>query len=347
MKTEIKQREDGEMELNITIPNIDFMKYWDKGFRAVQEKVEIDGFRKGNAPEEAIITKYGEMAVLEEMTNIAISDTYVKSVVENKLNVIGQPHIHVVKLSKADDFVYMAHVPVYPVILLPDYKKIAKDTIKDLKAKKEEASKIENGGNGKSVNDNTPTKEEVDTVINELAKGKGENTVIDDAFAQSFGGDKFPTIESLRSKVTENLVLEKSHTEKEKNRAAILEALLSTITVKLPSILVKNEIENMLAQVRYDVDRMGGKWEEYLTHTGKTEDDMRTDYTDIAKKRAISQILLSEIAKVEKVQPLSDEVDVEVIRIMASTPDAKEENVKDYVSHMLMNEKVLQMLESQ
>ena len=346
MKTEIKQREDGEMELNITIPNIEFVKYWDKGFRVVQEKVEIDGFRKGNAPEDAIIIKYGEMAVLEEMANIAISDTYIKSVIENKLNVIGQPHIHVVKLSKADDFVYMAHVPVYPTITLPNYKKIAQDTLKDLKAKEEESTEVGDSSIVKSLNNTIPTKDEIDVVIGELAKGRGEGTVIDDAFAQSFG-ENFPTLESLRSKVTENLVLEKLHAEKEKNRAAIIEALLKTMTVKLPNILVKGEIDNMLAQIRHDVDRMGGKWEEYITHTGKTEDTIRDEYADIAEKRAMSQILLAEIAKADKIQPSTDEIDVEVIRIMANTPDAKEENVKSYVQHMLINEKVLQMLESQ
>ena len=329
MKTEIKEREDGEMELNITISNAEFVKYWDRGFRKVQENVEIDGFRKGNAPENAIVSKYGEMAVLEEMANIAIGDTYVQSVTENKLNVIGQPHIHVVKLSKADDFVYMAHVPVYPVITLPDYKKIAKETIKNLKIKKEEVSK-----------------EEIDTVINELAKGRGEYTVIDDAFAQSFG-EHFPTLESLRFKVTENLSLEKSQIEKEKKRAAILEDLLTSINIKLPNILIKNETENMISQTRHDVGRIGGKWEDYLSSMSKTEEDLSADYTEIAKKRATSQILLAEIAKAEGVKPSEDEIAVEVIRIMANTPEAKEDNVKNYIMHMLTIEKVLQILESQ
>ena len=326
MKTEIKKRDNGEVEINVTIPNADFIKYWDKGFKAVQDKVEIDGFRKGNAPEEMIVSKYGEMAILEEMANIAINDTYVKVIIDNKINVIDHPHIHIVKLSKADDFVYMAHAPVYPEITLPDYKAIAKGVKKG-----EEAGASD---------------EEVMKVLEELAKGRGEGTAIDDAFAQSFGADKFPTLEVLKVKVKENLDLEKSQAGREKHRATIIEELVKSVTVELPEVMITGETERIMSQMKYDVDRMGGKWSDYLTHAGKTEEDLRVEYKDIAQKRTMSQILLAEIAKKENIMPNADEIDVEVIRIMASTPDAKEDNVKSYVTQMLMNEKVLQMLEA-
>lgn len=327
MKTEVKKRDNGEVEINITIPNADFLQYWDKGFKSVQDKVEIDGFRKGNAPQDVIISKYGEMAVLEEMANIAIDDSYVKAILENKIAVIDHPHIHIVKLSKADDFVYMAHAPVYPEFTIPDYKAIAKSV------KKDEIT--------------SPTDEEVENVLKELAKGRGEGTAIDDAFAQTFGKDQFPTIESLRHKVRENLSLEKAQTIKEKNRAAILEELIKSTEVTIPPVMIGDETNRIIGQMKFDVGRMGGNWSEYLTHTGKTEEDMRKEYEDIAKKRATSQLLLNEIAKAENIKPSDDEVDVEVIRIMAQDQNAKEDNVKAYVTNMLMNEKVLQLLETQ
>ena len=344
MKTEIKKRDDGEVELNITVPSAEFIKYWDKGFKSLQAKVEMDGFRKGNVPEHVVIEKYGEMAVLEEMANVAINETYVQAVTEHKIHVIADPHIHVKKLSKADDFIYMAHVAVYPEIALPDYKKIAKSVAK--------------------AETTTATEEEVMTVLTELARGRmpakgtdnvaqdtetGEDVValpaIDDAFAQSFG-EHFPTLESLKSKVRENLNLEKTSTNKEKNRATIIEEILKTVNVKLPQVMIDGETDRMLGQMEGDITRMGGKWADYLTHAGKTEEDLRTEYRDIAEKRALSQVILAEIAKSEKMYPTADEIDVEVIKVMTSMPDAKEENVKAFVTQMLMNEKVLQMLEA-
>ena len=342
MKTEIKKREDGDMEINVNIPNVEFMKYWDKGFKAVQEKVEIDGFRKGNAPEDVIVSKYGEMAVLEEMANVAINETYIKAIVDNKLNVIDHPHIHIVKLSAADDFVYMAHAPVYPEVTLPDYKKIAKEVksnlAKDTKKEsddKDDAVKVEKKN----------LEAEIDKVLTELAAGRGEGTVVDDAFAQSFG-EHFPTLESLRAKVRENLELEKASAIKEKHRAAILEELLKVTDTKIPMIMVEGEIDKMIGQIEHDVTNMGSKWADYLTHTGKTEEVLRKEYEGMATKRALSQVILTEIAKKESLMPNVDEIDVEVIRIMTVTPNAKEENVKGHVTQMIMNEKVLKMLEA-
>lgn len=341
MKTEVKKREDGDVEINLTIPNTEFMKYWDKGFKAVQEKVEIDGFRKGNAPEDVIVSKYGEMAVLEEMANIAINETYIKAIIDNKLNVIDHPHIHIVKLSAADDFLYMAHAPVYPEVTLPDYKKIAKE----VKSNLAKDTKKESDNKDDVVKDDKKSiEQEIDTVLNELAKGRGEATVVDDAFAQSFG-EHFPTLESLRAKVRENLELEKSSVAREKHRAAILESLLLATECKMPKIMIESEIDRMIGQMGHDVTSMGNKWADYLTHTGKTEEDLRKEYEDIAAKRALSQVILAEIAKKESLMPGADEIDVEVIRIMTMTPDAKEENVKSYVTQMIMNEKVLKMLE--
>ncbi len=363
MKTEIKKREDGDVEINVTMPNAEFMKYWDKGFKVVQEKVEIDGFRKGNAPKDVIVSKYGEMAVLEEMANIVINETYIKSITDNKINVIDHPHIHVVKLSAADDFVYMAHVPVYPEVTLPDYKKIAKEVKSNLAkdTKKEEDNKdavdkvdIKNGNGNKSevsgksddIKDEKKSMEaEIDKVLTELAAGRGEGTVVDDAFAQSFG-ENFPTLESLRAKVRENLELEKVSVAREKHRAAILEALLLSVECKMPKIIIESEIDRMMGQMEHDVINMGNKWADYLTHAGKTEESLRKEYEEIAAKRALSQVLLAEIAKKESLIPNADEIDVEVIRIMTMTPDAKEENVKGHVTQMIMNEKVLKMLES-
>ena len=337
MKTEIKKRDDGEVELNITVPSAEFIKYWDKGFKSLQAKVEMDGFRKGNAPEHVVIEKYGEMAVLEEMANVAINETYVQAVTEHKIHVIADPHIHVKKLSKADDFIYMAHVAVYPEIALPDYKKIAQSVAK--------------------AETTTATEDEVMVVLTELARGRmpaSDETatdtavttpVIDDAFAQSFG-EHFPTLESLKSKVRENLNLEKTSTNKEKHRAGIIEEILKTVNVKLPRVMIEGETDRMLGQMEGDITRMGGKWADYLTHAGKTEEDLRAEYRDIAEKRALSQVILAEIAKSEKMYPTADEIDVEVIKVMTSMPDAKEENVKAFVTQMLMNEKVLQMLEA-
>ena len=123
-----------------------------------------------------------------------------------------------------------------------------------------------------------------------------------------------------------------------------MEALEKESKAAIPSVILNDEIDRMLGQMRADIERMGGKFADYLEHTKKTEEDLRNEYKDMAHKRALGQLMLAEIAKKENLMPNDDEIDVEMIKIMQQVPNAKEANAKGYVTQMLMNEKVLKFL---
>jgi FKBP-type peptidyl-prolyl cis-trans isomerase (trigger factor) len=339
MKVKVEKNPHGaksEVELNVTIPAKDFAMYWEKGLKAVQEVVEIDGFRKGKAPENMIISKYGEMAILEEMANICVNETYVKAVTDNKLKVLGHPHFHLTKLAKGEDFEYQAHVAVYPEIDLPNYKKIAKEASKD---KKEVEVKDEDVNNVLKDLQKMRVKDKKFEDITEA-----DLPPLDDEFAKTFG-EEFKTIDDIKAKVAENLKLEKEQQAKEASRAKILEALVAETKFDLPEILVQSEVDRMLAQLKMDVEKFGGKFSDYLTHIKKTEEDLRAEYAEPAEKRAKSQMIVIEISEKEKIKPTAEEIDAEVIRIMAAVQNADEDRAKGYAEQVLTNEKVLQFLE--
>ena len=66
---------------------------------------------------------------------------------------------------------------------------------------------------------------------------------------------------------------------------------------------------------------------------------------DDAHKRAMSQLLLHKIAQVEKLSATEEEVEVELIRLLATVQDADEERAKAYLYQALTNDKVLTFLE--
>ncbi len=135
MKKQLEKLENSEMKLTITLTAEEFEKYRNEGFKKVQEFVQIDGFRKGNAPEDMIVKKYGDMVIFEEMSHIAINDTYYKAIIEenenkkedDKIFPISNPKINVTKLGKGSDFEYVAEFAVMPKFEAPNYKKIAKE----------------------------------------------------------------------------------------------------------------------------------------------------------------------------------------------------------------------------
>jgi trigger factor len=171
-----------------------------------------------------------------------------------------------------------------------------------------------------------------------------ELPVLDDAFAQSFG-DTFKTLAELKGKVKENLHLEKEQKLREKRRSAIIEKLIAETKADLPEVIVEGELANMLTQMKADITRFGGTWEDYLTHSKKTEEELKATWRTDAEKRATSQLLLHKIAQVEKLTATDEEIEVELVRLLATVQDADENRAKAYLYQALTNEKVLKFLE--
>lgn len=350
MNIKVNKLPKSEVELSVVVDEKEFAAYRDKGFKRVQEVVEVDGFRKGNAPEDVIVKKYGEMVILEEMANLALRDAYMKAIDEHKLTPITEPKISITKLAKDNPLELTIRVTLMPEVTLPAYKKIASGVLKE----NDEAVEV--------------TDKDIEDVIDELRKGRAQQHAhtheehdhtdpnhthevkpeeyppLNDEFAQSFGTD-FKTVADLKTKVGENLKLEKEQKVREKRRTAIVEKLISETKAELPDALVEGELNNMLAQFRGDITRFGGTWEEYLAHTKKSEDQIKSEWKTDAEKRALSQLILHKIAEAEKIQATDEEIEVELVRLLAQVQDADENRAKSYLYQALTNEKVLKFLE--
>lgn len=365
MKIDKKDLPKGEVEFKVVLDEKEFEQYHAKGFASVQQTVEIDGFRKGNAPEEIIVKKYGDMIILEEMANLALRDAYVKAVDEHKISPISDPKVTITKLAKGNPLELTIVVPVMPEIKLPAYKKLAKEaatdsevvevTDKDIEDVLEELRKgraTQHSHEGHDHNhddhDHSHDHDHAHHSHDEGKEGEEKKEValpeLNDDFAKSFGGD-FKTLDDLKSKIGGNLKLEKEQKLREKRRTKIMEKLLEETKAEIPHVIIEGELNNMLAQMKTDITRFGGTWEEYLTHTKKTEEELKSSWTQDAEKRALSQLLLHKIAQAEKLTATDEEIEVELVRILATVQDADEERAKAYLYQALTNEKVLKFLE--
>ncbi len=377
MKIEKKDLPKGIVEFKVVVDEKEFESFHGKAFTLVQQSVEVDGFRKGNAPEELVIKKYGEMVVLEEMANLALRVAYVKAVEDYKINPISEPQVSITKIAKGNPLELTITVPVMPEIALPSYKDIAKKAVddgekievtdKDIEVVIEElrkgrASKHAHDHEGHDHGDHEGhdhpdhdhSHEAHDhphhKVIKEGSSVEGEHTkevelpALDDDFAKSFG-DNFKNLADLKEKVGENLKLEKEQKLREKRRSFIMEKLVAETKADLPEVIIEGELNNMLTQMKSDVTRFGGTWEEYLAHSKKTEDEIKSDWKNDAHKRAMSQLILHKIGQAEKLIATEEEVEVELVRLLATVQDADEERAKAYLYQALTNDKVLKFLE--
>lgn len=343
MKVDIKHLEKSEVEISVEVSNEVLMAKWQDAVKEIQKLAEVDGFRKGHVPENIVISKFGDMAVLEEAAQMVIGDVYPAILKEHKLDAIGYPQVRITKLAKDNPLAFTLTVAILPEITLPDYKKIAQKAL----------------GEKKEV---TVTDEEIVATLKEVQQSHahdahhaanpddhnhdhGEITLpeLDDAFAQSLGD--FKTLEELKIRVRENLQKEKENRELDKRRLEMFNAISDATKVELPNVLVESELDRMVAQLKHDVGQFGGKYEDYLEHIKKTEEMLRLEWKEEAERRAKVQIIINEIARAEKLMPSDEEVMAQVAQARSQYKDVDEDRLAAYFSQVLQNQSVMIFLE--
>lgn len=348
MKTTLNTLENSEVEIVGTLPANEFEEYRTRAILHLGEGMEIDGFRKGKASKEVLEKHIPEMALLEEMAELAIGDAYPKLLIEHTVDAIGRPAVQIIKIGKGSDLEFKIRTAVMPEITLPKYKEIAKKegkkvevTITDeevaksieqiQKMRQESTQKPHVHKEGEAHRDDETTEEPLPELTDEFVKGLGP----------------FENVADFKNKLKENLKLEKEHGEHEKNRLAIIEKIISETKVAVPQILITAEIEKILYKMESDIARMGMKIEDYLKHTGKTVEALRTELTPDAEKHVKMELALKKIAEEENITPDETEMLAEINRLAEMYKGADPERTRAYVEMVLTHEAVFKFLEAQ
>ncbi|OGZ04004.1 MAG: hypothetical protein A2648_00170 [Candidatus Lloydbacteria bacterium RIFCSPHIGHO2_01_FULL_41_20] len=335
IQIEIKKLPGSLVELTGEIPKETFEGKRALAIKNLAHHVEIDGFRKGMAPESIIVKKLGAMTVLEEMAHLALNEAYPEMVLKHEINVIGAPEIIITKIAEGNPLGFKITSAIVPEIELPNYKKIAGEIAK-------KKGKI-------SVTD-----KEIEDSIDEIRKQRavkkeGDTEPImpelNDEFAKSLGD--FETVATLKEKIRENILLEKEMRSKEKTRLEIIEGIIAEIKGNIPDILIKSETEKLLMRMKGDIEKMGLKFDDYLKNIKKTEAEIKKEWSSEGEKRAKIELTLAKIAKIENIKLKDEEIEKEVKHVLEHYKEAKEDHVRDYVLSIMTNEKVFEFLEGQ
>ncbi len=348
------------------IPFAELEKHRATAVSLISKEVDIDGFRKGHIPESVLIKKVGEMAVLTEMAERALSQVYPELVKLHALDVIGYPKISITKIAQGNPLGFTITVAVVPDITLPDYFGIAK--------------KVNGEKESKEVTDEEVTKQIEDILrqkvayerLQEKAKKNAETPHVHDEhcahdheeapiekaddiklpeltdeYVKTFGKEgQFASVEDFKNKIKEHITIEKARDVDSRHRAKITDEIIERTTVELPQVMIDAEINQMFAQMEEDLNRAQLKMDDYLGHIKKTKEDLVKEWTPIAEKRAKLQLVLNEISKKESITPDPSMVDHEVSHLLEQYKDADENRVRVYVTSVLTNEAVLKKLEA-
>jgi trigger factor len=328
-----KELPHSELEFSGEVPFEAIEAHRKEALKHLGEHADMPGFRKGHVPENILVSKIGEIAILEEAVEHFIARFYPALILSRNVDAIGRPQVAITKLAPGNPVGLRITTAVFPTFELPDYKKLAKGIAADAPA---------------AVTDEDVTKA-TDAIRQSRATKKPDSEEMSvpdmtDDFVRTLG--EFETVAQFTDKLKEHLKTEKEQAAKEKRRNAIVEAIMDKTTMDVPNVFIVSEQEKMLAQMKDDVKRFGMEFGDYLKRINKTEDNLRTEMAKDAEKRAKLQLVLNAIAEKEAVTVPAEEIEKEAAHILEHFTDADRERVHIYVESVIKNEKVLTLLET-
>lgn len=370
-KFSVEHLAGSEVKIAGEIPFEELEKHRPAAIKHLGRHIKVDGFRDGHVPEQILVSKIGEMAILTEMAERAISSVYPEVVKEHKLDTIGYPKIEITKIAPQNPLGFTATVAVLPEIALPDYKKIAVALNKD-----KSAAEVTDEDVDKQIKDILRQKAAYERLQQKAQKGEKEThthadgTVhegpahdehgrplpdpdlqipeLTDEVAKTLGAPgQFADVADLKAKLKEHLTIEKTREAEAKHRAALTDKIVAESSFELPQVLVDSELGQMFAQMEEDIKRAGLSMDDYLSHMKKSREDLKKEWTPTAEKRARLQLVLNEIAEKENITPDKEALENEVKHLLEHYKNADEARVRVYVASVLQNEAVMKFLETQ
>jgi trigger factor len=177
-----------------------------------------------------------------------------------------------------------------------------------------------------------------------------ELPAIDDEFAKDVS--EFDSLEELRNDIKASLEKASEDREKKEFEEAVMDAVCSNVEMDIPDVMIKRETDIMLKDLETKLKYQGLDLESYYQYTNNTEEKVREFMKEAAEKRVKTDLVITEIAKIEKVDATDEEMLEKAKQVAAQygekdlekTADLIMQAQKQYLKIDVVNEKVIKML---
>ena len=236
------------MKKNVHELEVKLEKEWtealDKAYKKKIKDVKIDGFRKGSAPKEIYIKKFGIESLYMDAVDIAVQDAYRKALEDNKLIPAIEPKVDVTGISDTN-VIFKFVIVTRPDIKLGEYKNLgikmdkpkvtAEEINNEIKTMQDNMADLVVKENGKVVEGNTAIIDFVGYVDGkELEGGKGENYSLEIGSHSFIPGFEEGLIgKKAGDKVTLNLKFPENYTPELKNKDVKFDVTINEIKERI------------------------------------------------------------------------------------------------------------------
>lgn len=386
-----------QIKLKIELSPEEVDGYRQKAAKRLSEQVKIPGFRPGTAPYDVVKLNVGEPAILRQLIDLALPETYSKAILQEKIPAVSRPQVDIIS---ENPLAYEAIVAVLPDVKVKNHKeiKVAKESLSvedkdveavignlqkyyatytpiDRPAQKGDKLEIDFNGTDESgvpvegtASKNHPVVIGENTLLPDFEKnlegmkvgetktfaltfpmdyhaenfrGKVvnfETTIVKaeqadapdltDEFIEKVTGEK-KTLAQLREEIRKNLEEQKKNEERMRQEDKILEAVLERTEVEISDMLIDEEVEYILEDIKADLKEKGLTYEQFLKVSKKSEADLLSEHKKEAEKRIKIRLALQFLFTEEKIEVTDEETETELAALAQSYPPSEQEKAKE------------------
>ncbi|MDP3955616.1 MAG: trigger factor [bacterium] len=343
MKSQLKSNDDATVKISAEIPAEEFEAFRGTALKHLSKHIKIDGFREGAVPDDILTIHIGDHQVLTQMAEMALDHHYPALLKEHNIAAIGQPQITITKLAAGNPLEVTIKTAILPEIKLEDYNEVAKKIFSH--KFKPEVTEEKVGQSILNIRKQLWYGENRTEGAEQPAEPDEKDLpVLDEKNLEKLG---VKSIEELQTELKKRLLVEEELKEHDRRVTELLDTLVHNSNLTLPELIIEAELSRMMAEMKVDIERVGLKFDNYLTHIKKTEEELREEHRESATKRATSHMLLKHIARKENLTVNEQELNDEVTRLKQQYPQTNTERIKSYVEDYMENQEVIKYLEAQ
>ena len=138
-----------------------------------------------------------------------------------------------------------------------------------------------------------------------------EEAELNEDLAKELGYD---SVEDLKAKTKENLTKREETRIENEYKGKVVDAVVEGVNFEIPEAIVEREIQFQINRFAQQLQMQGMSLNQYFEMTGQNIEKMRESIKESAEKSVKRDLVLNEIAKVEKVEATEEEVNAELDR---------------------------------
>lgn len=173
------------------------------------------------------------------------------------------------------------------------------------------------------------------TVYFETEIKRAEEPILPDlteAFVESVLGAK-KTVLEFREAVKTDIAKQKQLESRRSRENALLEKLLREAKLEVPPLLIEEEIDYMIADLRRDLENRGLKFETYLEKLKQEKKDLRVEYRSEAEKKIRVRLILNFLFRIFSISVTDEEMSAASEKLLLAYAESERPKIQEQIQN--------------